>query len=241
MLVAAAHQPLFVPWIGYFDKINKVDLFVIVDNVQFTTSGWIRKNTIRTANGVLQLIVPIVNKKHIGQLINEVKIDNTGNSRWKRKHLNTFSLNYGKAPYFKEIFENLKLIYDTQFELLNEFNIELIQFICSYLDINTKIIRSSQINAFGQKTGLIIDICKKTGAAAFMLGMGGSREYADRNFIESNFIKIVEQNFKHPVYKQFNGEFISNLSILDLLFNLGQSSKEFFKTLNNINNKTKLI
>lgn len=227
-MLVAAHQPLFIPWIGYFDKISKVELFVLVDNVQFTTAGWIRKNNVKTDNGAFQLIVPVVNKKHIGQLISEVKIDIMNSALWKRKHLGTLSRYYAKAPYFNEVFTPLKLIYDKPVNLLNELNIELIHFICNYLGFETKLIRSSEINAFGQKTGLIIDICQKAGATAFMLGMGGSREYADRQLIVSKGIRIIEQNFKHPVYDQINGEFIPNLSILDLLFNMGPSSKNFF-------------
>src|SRR4030067_2610795 len=102
-MVVAAHQPLFIPWIGYFDKINKVDLFVIVDNVQFTSAGWIRRNTIKRPSGEQKIMVPIKGKKHIGQIIKDVLIDDKCNPKWREKHIKTFTANYGKAQYFDEI------------------------------------------------------------------------------------------------------------------------------------------
>jgi WbqC-like protein family len=235
-MIVAAHQPLFIPWIGYFDKINKSDLFVIVDNVQFTSYGWIRRNSIKTCSGSQLVTVPIHRMKEIlGKKINDVKIDNQLNEKWKRNHLNSFQVNYGKSPYFTEVFIFLKDIYDKPFELLSEFNYELIKFICGFLKIETKLVLASELNASGSKTDLIIDICKKTEATSFILGMGGSNIYADRKKIESNGIIIVEQNFNHPTYNQLFGEFIPRLSVLDFLFNEGPNASFILsgnKTLN---------
>jgi hypothetical protein len=221
-MIVAAHQPLFIPWIGYFDKIYKADLFVIVDNVQFTSYGWIRRNSIKTSFGSQNITVPVIKmKEDLEKKINEVKIDYQMNFKWKKNHLNSFQLNYGRAPYFQEVFARIREIYEYPFYLLSEFNIELIKFICSYLKIETKLVLASELDTGGSKTDLIIDICYKSNATSFILGMGGSRDYADRKKIESNNITIVEQNFRHPVYKQLFGEFIPNLSILDILFNEG--------------------
>jgi hypothetical protein len=225
-MLVAAHQPLFIPWIGYFDKINKVDLFVIVDNVQFTSEGWMRRNVIRGKNNLVSLVVPLYKmKSHWDSKINEIMIDEK-DFRWKRVHLNSLQMNYGRTPYFSQIYPVIKEIYSQQFYHLCSLNIELIKAVCNYLEIRTPLIQSSQLNAVGKKTDLIIDICKKTNANSFMLGMGGSRDYAKRVLIESNGIKILEQDFQHPVYNQICGEFTPNLSILDLLFNCGPASKE---------------
>jgi hypothetical protein len=224
-MIVSAHQPLFIPWIGYFDKINKVDLFVLLDDVQYTSTGWINRNSIKNHLGSQNLSVPIIKKKKtLEKKINEVKIDNKMDFKWKSIHLKAFQLNYGKATYFKEIFALMKKIYGMPFETLSNFDINFIKLICDYLRIETKLVLSSELGITGRKTDLIIDTCIKTNATSFMLGMGGSRDYADRKKMESAGIKIVEQNFKHPSYNQLFGEFIPNLSVLDLLFNEGPNA-----------------
>jgi hypothetical protein len=224
-MTVSAHQPLFIPWIGYFDKINQVDLFVFLDDVQFTSSGWIRRNSIKGNNGSQNIYVPIIKIKEMwDKKINEVKIDNQMDCKWKRMHLKAFQLNYGKATYFEEIFALMIKIYERPYESLSNFNISLIKLICDYLRIETKLVLSSELSIKGSKTDLIIDTCFKTNATSFMLGMGGSRDYADRKKMESAGIKFVEQNFKHPSYNQLFREFIPNLSIIDILFNEGPNA-----------------
>lgn len=234
-MLVAAHQPLFIPWIGYFDKINKVDLFVIVDDVQFTSAGWIRRNSIKSTAGIQNLTVPVVKMKEIlGKRINEVKIDNQLDYKWKKSHLNSFQINYGKASYFKEVYHEINHIYGKPYLYLSELNIDFIKLICKYLNIETKLILSSELAVNGVKTDLIIDICRKTKASSFMLGMGGSKTYADRPKIESFGITIIDQNFKHPFYKQLFGEFVPRLSVLDILFNEGPNASKFFSELKGI-------
>jgi hypothetical protein len=229
-MLIAAHQPLFIPWIGFFDKISKVDLFIIVDDVQFTSSGWIRRNTIKSSQGPQSIVIPLKKRILLEKRINEIQIDNQMNAKWKQKHLTTFQLNYGKARYFQDCFGLIKNIYDEPYDLLSEFNIRLIKSICEYLKINTKILTSTEIQAGGNKTELIIDLCFKSQATSFMLGMGASNDYADKKKIESYGITLVNQNFKHPTYNQLFGVFTPNLSILDLLFNEGPNSTEIIKT-----------
>ena len=229
-MIAAAHQPLFIPWIGYFDKISKTDLFVIVDNVQFTTAGWIRRNTIKGSSGPQKIIVPVKEKKHLGQNIRDVLIDSDGNSNWREKHIRTFAFCYGKAPYFNEVMTFLERTYSRGWKNICQFNIELIHAVCEYLEITTKVIISSENNIQGGKTDLIVDICEKTGADTFMLGMGGSAAYADREFIASKGISVIMQQFRHPEYPQLFGDFVPNLSILDLLFNMGPGSRDIVRS-----------
>lgn len=224
-MIVSAHQPLFIPWIGYFDKIRKVDLFVILDDVQFTSDGWIRRNSIKGNNGSQNVFVPLIKIKEVwDSKINEILIDNQLDSKWKRTHLKAFQMNYGKAAHFHEIYEKLRLDYEIPVEKLSELNVRLIKLICEYLNIRTKIVLSSELEIAGRKTDLIIDVCMKTNATSFMLGMGGSKDYADRRKIESLGFSIMEQGFRHPVYKQLFGKFMPNLSIIDLLFNEGPNA-----------------
>jgi hypothetical protein len=230
-MIAAAHQPLFIPWIGYFNKISKTDLFVIVDNVQFTTAGWIRRNTIKGTAGAQKIIVPIKEKEHIGQSIKDVLIDNSGgNSNWREKHIRTFTFCYRKAAYFNEIMTFLEKSYSREWKDISNFNIELIRAVCEYLEITTKVIISSESNIQGGKTDLIVDICEKTGADTFILGMGGSSVYADREYMASKGINVIMQEFRHPEYPQLFGDFVPKLSILDLLFNMGRRSKDIVRS-----------
>lgn len=235
-MLVAAHQPLFIPWLGYFDKISQVDLFVIVDNVQFTSSGWIRRNTIKAKEGPTTLVVPLSHKslsekQLTEQLINEVIID--GNDKnWKRVHLKRYQMCYGRAQFFSEINPMLKKIYSESYETLCSLNIKLVKEVCSYLNIKTPLITASELKVDGHKTDLIIDICKKTEANSFMLGMGGSRDYAKKDLINSNGIGIVEQNFIHPTYPQLWGSFASHLSVLDFMFNVGQELNHLFNKRN---------
>jgi len=226
-MLVAAHQPLFIPWIGYFDKICKVDKFVIVDNVQFTTSGWIRKNSIKTPSGVQNITVSIRQKKNLGVLIKDVLID-TNDFRWKTNHLKAFQFNYGRAKYYNTIMPAVTELYSDECKYLSEFNVKILRYIINIMKIGTEILMGSEIGIVGHKTDLIIDICQKTHADSFMLGMGGSNVYADQQKIASAGIKIVPQNFIHPIYDQLWGPFVSHLCILDLLFNKGAEARQYF-------------
>lgn len=226
-MLVAAHQPLFIPWLGYFDKISQVDLFVIVDNVQFTSSGWIRRNTIKSPSGFQTNTVPVLQIKNSSQQIKDLLID-LKDFRWRKNHLKSYDLYYSKAKFFNDIFPSLNEIYNKDWINLSDFNIELIKYILNYLGIATKILISSDLGISGSKTDLIIDICKKTEADSFMLGMGGSLIYADRDRIEAEKIRIVSQNFIHPTYTQLWGPFVSHLSILDFMFNMGKESNHLF-------------
>ena len=228
-MIVAAHQPLFIPWIGYFNKISRSDLFVIVDNVQFTTSGWIRRNSIKGPGGLQKLIVPIKGKKSLGQLIRDVLIDNKGNPMWRQKHVKALELNYRKAAFFPEVMTSLERIYSEKWDYLAEFNIALMEFVCKYLEIPTPLVKSSDKRIEGGKTELIVDICEKTGADIFMLGMGGSVAYADAQFIRSKGFELVTQDFIHPTYTQLFGDFVPRLSVLDILFNVGPESATIVK------------
>lgn len=237
-MVVSAHQPLFMPWLGFFDKINKVDLFVIADDVQFTSAGWIRKNRIKGNNNIIDLIVPIKNKKHnIDKPINVVQID-PSDKKWRISHLKSFKWHYSNAPYFDLIFNELERIYSQTDYSLCELNLDIIKTVCRLMGITVPIVTTSMIGAVGGKSDGIIDICKKTNADTFLLGMGGSKSYADRGYIESYGIKLLDQEFAHPVYPQLHGDFVPNLSIIDLLFNCGPQGIEYLSKENKILSNT---
>ena len=227
-MIAAAHQPLFLPWVGYFHKIDKADVFVFADNVQFTTSGWIARNKVKTPNGSVYLTVPIKNKHHVGQIIKDVKISDENNT-WRSRHLSILKANYARSPFYQEVMNIINYVINKPWENLADLNIDFIHAICDYLEIDTRLILGSELGAEGKKTDLIIDICKKTNADSFIIGQGASSRYVDRAVLEESDIKYVPQNFVHPEYSQNFEGFIQNLSIVDLLFNVGKKSIDLIR------------
>ncbi|MCD6542397.1 MAG: WbqC family protein [Thermoplasmata archaeon] len=215
-LVLAAHQPNYLPWIGYFHKILKSDIFVILDHVEFSRRGFINRNRVKGPKGVIWLTVPVRVKGR--ERIMNVKIDNKRD--WRRKHHLTLKSFYGKAPYFNDVFPSLEDVYEREWEYLADLNIEIITRIVDLLGIKARFVKSSSLNPQGKKMDMIIDICKKMGASIYFSGKG-ARKYQDEETFERNGIKLVYQDIEVPEYPQRFGEFVPNLSIIDMVFNIG--------------------
>jgi hypothetical protein len=223
--IVAIHQPNFLPWLGFFYKILKSDIFVFLDNVQFSKNSYQNRVKIKSSQGATWLTVPVLH--NFGQLTKDVKINNK--EPWREKHLKTLEMNYKRAAYFKPIFELLQEIYfKEEWELLVDFNIELISNISKFLGIKTEMIRASSLNVGGKSTDLLINIVKELNASVYLSGKGGAN-YQDEEKFKVNGIKLIYSDFKHPVYPQPWGEFIEGLSIVALLFNCGERSLEYLK------------
>jgi hypothetical protein len=221
--IAASHQPNYIPWLGYFFKIAQADKFVFVDMVMFPNSGFVNRNSIKTQGGAAWLTIPILKAGRSGQLIAEVETDNF--QPWVRRHLMTLRSNYGKAPYFKEIFALLEPHYGAvvgRTNSLTEFNIGLIRGIAAYLGIGTQWILASKLDVAGPKTDLIASICTAVGADTYVAGTG-AKAYMENEKLENAGVKLVYSSFTQTPYPQLFGEFISNLSIVDVLMNCGAS------------------
>lgn len=223
-MILAGHQPEYLPYIGFFNKIMRCDVFAIVDHVQFIKKSWQNRNRIRTREGELLLTVPVLTKDKFEQPINEVRINN--NVNWGMKHWRSIYLNYGKAPFFdtyKEFFEQL---YARKWEKLADLNETIIRYIIHELEINVKIVKSSDFNPHGYKTDLLIDMCQKLGADTYLSGEGGHSYVDESKFREQN-LNHVYQDFHHPTYTQLFKSFIPYMSVIDLLFNRGsEQSRE---------------
>lgn len=225
-MLLAAHQPNFIPWIGYFHKMAQADKFVLADDVQYTTHGFINRNYIKTGNGKQWLTVPVVTKGRGLQKINEVQIDKEQN--WRQKHWNSLQLNYKYAPYFDYYADFFEQLYKKEWIFLVDLNIELIEFVRGVLKINCPIILCSDLDLSGEATERILDMTKKTGCPKYLSGASG-KNYLNENLFEDAGIDLIYNNFTHPKYHQQFGEFISHLSIIDLLFNEGARAGDFVK------------
>ncbi|MCK4634739.1 MAG: WbqC family protein [Candidatus Aenigmarchaeota archaeon] len=216
-MIVGIHQPNYIPWLGYFYKIAKSDVFVLLDNVNYTKNSFINRNKIKTQNGGVWLTVNVLTKGRYGQLINEVEIDNS--KLWNKVHWKTIFFNYSKAPLFNEYGHFLEEIYERKWEKLIDLNESLIKLICELSGIkNVKFIRASELNASGNGTDLLIDICKKLGADTYLSGFGG-RNYMEEKKFKGDDIELKYYDFKHPIYKQLWDGFVPNLSVIDFLFN----------------------
>jgi hypothetical protein len=221
--IVAIHQPNYIPWLGYFFKIAHADKFVFLDNVVYPDSGFVNRNSIKTTSGPAWLTIPVISKGRRGQLIGAVETDNT--RQWEERHLASLRCNYGRAPYFKETFALLEPHYRAPTRnrsSLADFNIGVICSIVAYLGVSTQFIRARELNVSGQKTDLLVDICRGIGASTYLAGTGAKSYQEDAKF-EENGITPVYSPFSQQSYPQLFGEFVANMSVVDVLMNCGYS------------------
>lgn len=208
-------QPYFFPYIGYWQLLNAVDEYVILDDVNYIKRGWINRNQI-IINGRLQKINLHIRNASQNKLIKDTKLAQTDEDN--RVLLKTIKMGYHKAPYFDEVYDLLKNILSYNTDCLSEYLKNELALVCFYLGIKTKLILSSEIK---KRDGLrgedkILDICKKRGATQYLNAIGGRELYHQEKF-ETEGMELFFLQTKLIEYKQFTKDFIPNLSIIDLL------------------------
>lgn len=222
-MIYSVHQPQYLPWLGFFDKIDKSDCFVFLDRVQYKHREFQNRNKIRTKEGWIWLTVPVT--QHRGELICDVEIDNSRS--WANEHLKSFKAWYSKAEFFDKHFPFFESVYAKRWEKLAELNIFIIEYFLKALGIENKIYFESKLEIHAEKTQRIIDIGKKIGANTYLSGAGG-RDYLDEQRIAEEQIKLLYQDYKHPAYNQVfakkQEDFIPYLSVADLLMNEGDGA-----------------
>jgi hypothetical protein len=218
-VIVAIHQPNYLPWLGYFHKMKMADAFIILDHVQLPGKGLPNRNYIKGKDGKKVLLtVPL--KKTKG--INSTYIDSIPDysKHWQKEHLNKIKDAYLKAPYFEENYAQIEYIIKIKYESLSELCTAFIQMICHLLEIKTKIVlASSLVENELQKNDRNIDLCLQMGAKTYLSGQG-AKKYNDENLFAQHQLNIIYQNFEAPIYPQLGEEFIANLSIIDILFNV---------------------
>lgn len=218
-MIVAVHQPNFIPYFGYFKKISKSDLFVFLDHVQYAHRGFTNRNKIRTPRGWMWLTIPIQRNNRLDIAINDVLIDYR--QTFKKEHIKALQRNYNRAEYFENHISILKTIYGSKWLKLSELNIQTIKEISEILGLKTEFVRSSQINYSGDKTDLLVSICKELDADRYLSGATG-KKYLDIKKFEDFGIEVIYNEFTSPNYKQVHDGFIPNLSIIDFLFSAGK-------------------
>lgn len=221
MILASIHQPQYIPWVPYFDKILQSDVFIFLDSVQFQKNGVQNRNQIKMDGKAVWLTVPV--RQNLDQTIAETKI---ANPAALKKHLKSLEINYRKAPFFTEVMALLEGPLSEGCEQLSRLNVKIIKNILSYLDCHVDVRESSAMSSGGHSTELLVNLCCEVGAEAYLSGQGG-RNYLDLDSFRRAGVELRFQNYSNQPYPQFlsNGGFIENLSIVDLLFNCGPDSR----------------
>lgn len=221
-MIVAIHQPNYLPWLGFFYKLANCDIFVLLDNVEYSKHGFINRNKIKTPQGPAWLTVGVLTKGRHKQLINEVEINN--GVPWSRTHERSIAQNYSKAPYFKQYKAFFEDIYHRQWERLADLNEALIKVIYDILAIrDVQFIRASELNVSGEGTELLVNVCKAVGADTYLSGPSGQK-YMEAELLSKEGISLRYSDFEHATYHQLWGDFIPNMSVIDLIFNEGERS-----------------
>ena len=222
-------QPGYLPNLGFFKKIQSCDTFVFLDDIQFVKDRFDNRNRIRTKDGTTWLTVPVkrpVFKKNLNEILITNDID------WQRNHLNIIEEAYHDARFFTTYWYSLQKILDKNWTKLIDLNIELIRYFMSGLNLMTCTVNSSTLKKSSNRSQRLLDICKHLDASCYISGISG-KDYLDEKIFHNSGIKIIYENFQHPAYKQIHGNFIENMSIIDLLFNEGENSQKILTNTKN--------
>ena len=219
-MIVSIHQPNYIPYLGFFDKMIRSDIFVIYDDAQFNKSDFQHRNKIRIFHGWKWLTVPVEKK---AMIIKEIKIKNDlvkKNINWRESHLRDIEQNYKDTQYYHLFKNDIEALYNNKYKKLIDLNIDIIRFLISAFNIKTKLIFSSEFNLNSKGTQRLVEIVDSIGGDIYLSGPMG-RNYLDFNLFKKNGIELKFQEFKHPIYKQRYEGFIPNMSAFDALFSTG--------------------
>ena len=243
--VVAIHQPNFLPWTGFFDKMDRSDVFVLLDRVQLIRRSFTTRTSLLKGGNRLQISIPV---QHIGTQdlpIGDAIIDPA--TPLLRKTAKTLRFCYGKCTYWRRYGEPVIEILTSQVEELAELNIQLIRFLAEALGISWgRVVLQSELAGSGKKSELMATLTKAAGGSIYLLGgtepsdisptqkSGTAADYNDPAVYASHGLKLVYQNFVHPEYEQGGYPFIPGLSVLDLLVRLGAEALPLIRNANPI-------
>jgi hypothetical protein len=225
MKKVAILQSNYIPWKGYFDIIASVDEFILYDEVQFTKNDWRNRNRIKTPTGAKWLSIPV--GANLRRRVCEVQLPRDD---WRRKHWKTLETNYRRAPFFEELAVVCRPLYESPEQLtLSAFNRSFIEAICAYIGIRTTISDSSHYPGIGERTERLVDICLRARASEYVTGPS-AKAYLDVAAFGAHGIGVRWFDYSgYPAYPQLWGDFIHEVSIVDLLFNCGRESRRYMK------------
>jgi hypothetical protein len=220
-------QSNYLPWRGYFDFINEVDLFIFHDDIQFTKADWRTRNQIKTPQGLRWLSVP-VHVRRTAQHICETEIDYSQN--WRRDHRNLIAAHLGRAPFVRSALALLEPVYDAKPVTISELNVALIRALGRYLGITTPLRSSAEFGVKGCKTDRVIALLTAVGASTYVSGPAG-RSYLDEAQFMDAGIDLEYKSYVYPPYPQLWGPFEGAVSVIDLIANSGPEATTLMRSL----------
>ena len=223
----AISQPTYLPWQGYFALIDYVDEFIFLENIQFNKRSWQQRNKIINNNKEIFLTMPVKTKGKYIQNICDVEIDSF--EKHKMKHIISIKNTYSKCRYFDQYFVGFEKIFSKNYTKLSELNKDLIIHICKVLDIRTTISSDKIFSLSSKKTDYLKDICLKKKCDNYISTLGSKNYFGEAQYFPDTKIKIDFFDFKDSKYSQNSKNFISRLSIIDLLFNIGPNTLKYLK------------
>ncbi len=223
-MMISANQPYFSPYPGFFYKAALSQVLVILDEVQFPRgTTWLSRNRFKNDQGALWLTIPVW-KKGLGlQQISQVRICSEG--RWPRKHLESLKTAYGHAPYLADHLNFLEQMFSGRFAKLADLNLAIIRYLMQSLRLNTRLVLQSELGVTGKATQLLIDICRDLGASSFLV-QSQAEKYLDHDLFRQSGIELHPCKYLAPTYPQLWGDFLANLSTLDLVLNCGPKARD---------------
>jgi len=223
-MIVSISQPAYLPWLGYYDRIAKSDLHIVLDHVQFEKNSVTNRNKVRTATGWSWLSVPVLTKGRFGELaIDQIEIDQT--SKWVKKHFMTLQTNYSRSAYYSQYCDYFEHFYRQDWTHLAPMLQECTRYLLQGLGIQTQQRKSSELSPQSKKADLILELCIKVGATTYLSGPLG-RDYLDEGAFEKAGIELKYHDYVHPTYDQCFDGFEPYMSVVDLLFNHGEKSLE---------------
>ncbi len=225
-MIVAIHQPHYLPWLGYLHRMAQVDLFIVLDHVQFERRNHQNRAQIRLDGEARWLSVPVEQRSQKERIIDK-RVDNDDPRPWGPIHFATLRHAYREAAHFKSYAGALREILEARWEQLIDLDLATLEFMRTAFDIRTPFVRSSALGAGGAKSELILNLCRAAGAERLLAGFGASRRYLDAEAFARQGVRIEWHQFSHPVYTQCGSQpFIAGLAGVDLLFNCGARSRD---------------
>jgi hypothetical protein len=224
-MILSGHQPVYLPGIILFNKIALSDAFMFVGHCQYSPKSWHTRNRIRHGAAEIYLSVPVVKAGRFGQSINATEIDS---QPWKKKHLATIYHTYHKRPHFRQYFPELEDLLSRPWTSLGEMNMAIIRAMMRWFELETPVLDSVDYGIEGQKTDMLIAMCRAVGADRYLSNLG-SQGYVREDEMQRNGLEHCWQDFAHPVYEQ-GAAFLPNMSAIDLAFNVGPRSRDIVRS-----------
>jgi hypothetical protein len=222
-MIVSINQPAYLPWLGYFERIARSDVHIVLDHVQFEKNSFTNRNKVRTREGSAWLTVPLSTKGRFGDLPIQ-GLAFAPNDPWPKKHWATLRINYARTPFFSYYAPAYETLYHNNWDCFGQMVRAFLDQHLRDLGINTPLLFSSEMGVDGAKSELVLNLCKKAGATTYLSGALG-RDYLDESAFTRAGMTVAYQDYAHPIYAQHLPGFEPYMCVLDLLFNHGPNSR----------------